>query len=118
MGRTLDDLPLKENERAALEELRDGLRERFGERLLKLVLYGSKARGDGDDESDLDVLIVVRGYERLSDDDDAVHSIAYDVQLRRNVYTQTIEYSEAEYQHRLDVETPLVTNIEREGVPL
>jgi predicted nucleotidyltransferase len=118
VARTLDDVPLRPNERAALEELRERLRGRFRERLVKLVLFGSKARGEGGDESDLDLLIVIRGYDRTGDDDDAVHSAAYDIDLRRGVFTQTIEYSEAEYRQRLDRETPLVTNIEREGVPL
>ena len=118
MAKTLADLPLKENERAALEELRDRLQERFGDRLAKLALFGSKARGEADDESDLDVLIVVRGYGRPSHDSTAVHSMAFDIDMRRGVFMQTVDYSEMEYQHRLDVETPLVTNIEREGVPL
>ncbi len=45
MAKTLADLPLKENERAALAELRERLQERFGDRLAKLALFGSKARG-------------------------------------------------------------------------
>ena len=51
---------LTPNERAALAALVDRLRQRYGDDLLRVVLYGSKARGDFDDESDLDVLIVVR----------------------------------------------------------
>ena len=41
MSRTLDDLRLKPNERAALEELGRRLGERFGGRLVKLVVFGS-----------------------------------------------------------------------------
>ena len=118
MARTLEELPLKDKERAALAEFRERLREQFGERLVKLAFFGSKARGEGDDESDLDVLIVVRGYSRPSEDSNAIHSMAFDIDMRRGVFMQTVDYSEAEYQHRLGRETPLVTNIEREGVPL
>lgn len=37
----------------------------FGDRLQRILLYGSKARGDDDDESDLDVLVVLRGEAGL-----------------------------------------------------
>ena len=117
MGKVLDDLRLKPNERAALEELRDKLRESFGKRLLRFVLFGSRARREGNEESDLDLLLVIRGYDRMADDD-AVHSIAFDVDMRHGVFTQTIEYSETEYRDRVEKELPLLAGIERDGVSL
>jgi predicted nucleotidyltransferase len=51
---------LTENERAALAALVEQSRQRYGDDLLRVVLFGSKARGDFDAESDLDVLIVAR----------------------------------------------------------
>jgi len=59
VSRTLPDLD--ETTRWYLERLRDALRSRFGERLVSLVLYGSRARGTQRDDSDIDVLIVVDG---------------------------------------------------------
>lgn len=46
-------------EEAALRELAAIARARFGDRLLELKLFGSRARGEGNEDSDLDVLIVV-----------------------------------------------------------
>ena len=117
MPRTLDEMKLKPNERAALAELKRRLRERFGERLLRFVLFGSRARGEGNEESDLDVLLVIRGYDRVADDD-AVHRIAFDIDMRHGVFAQTIEYSETEYQDRMERELPLLASIERDGVSL
>ena len=115
--KTLDDIDLKPNEHAALEELKTRLRERFGERLLRFLLFGSRARGEGNEESDLDLLLVIRGYDRVADDD-AVHGIAFDVDMRHGVFTQTIEYSETEYRDRMEKELPLLAGIERDGVSL
>jgi len=39
----------------------NSLRESFGERLVAVVLYGSRARGDAREESDWDFVVVARG---------------------------------------------------------
>jgi predicted nucleotidyltransferase len=44
---------LTKSERAALETFVARLRQRYGDDLLRVVLFGSKARGDSDEESDL-----------------------------------------------------------------
>jgi predicted nucleotidyltransferase len=44
-------------ERAAIERFRDALAARFGGRLGRVVLFGSRARGEGHEESDLDLLV-------------------------------------------------------------
>jgi len=46
------------------------LRKRFGDNLISLILYGSVARGTAKDESDIDLLIILKDapdayYERL-----------------------------------------------------
>lgn len=45
--------------RAALERFKDALSSRFGDRLEEFVLFGSVARGEATEESDIDVLVVV-----------------------------------------------------------
>ena len=54
---------LSPSERAALTVFIDHLRQRYGDGLLRVVLFGSQARGDSDSESDLDVLVVVRAQD-------------------------------------------------------
>ncbi len=45
----------------ALGRFRAALRERFGDRLRELVLFGSQARGEATEESDVDLLVIVEG---------------------------------------------------------
>jgi hypothetical protein len=49
----------------ALDEYADGLRSLFGSRLLELRLFGSYARGEAHEDSDVDVLVVVAGLTDL-----------------------------------------------------
>jgi predicted nucleotidyltransferase len=47
--------------RLALEELKGALVEVYGERPEGVYLYGSYARGDFTEDSDIDVLLVLKG---------------------------------------------------------
>jgi predicted nucleotidyltransferase len=56
--------------RAILSELENELRALYGPQLVRLLLFGSQARGDADEGSDIDVLVVLvplpapRGHTR------------------------------------------------------
>jgi predicted nucleotidyltransferase len=46
---------------ALLQELKRRLDRRFGERFIALYLFGSRARGDHEPDSDVDVAVVLKG---------------------------------------------------------
>lgn len=54
------DQTLSTAERRVLGDLAGRLKERYGEQLERLAVFGSRARGDADEDSDIDVLIVLR----------------------------------------------------------
>ena len=53
--------PLPSDLEPLLADLRAALEDLYGDRLVRLVLYGSQARGDTHPESDVDVLVVLEG---------------------------------------------------------
>lgn len=55
---------LSPGERQALVALREHLAAALGEELLRMELFGSRARGEGHEDSDLDVLVVVKSATR------------------------------------------------------
>lgn len=66
-------------EREVLKRYLQALRRTLGDRLLRAILFGSRARGEGHEESDLDVAVVVRGPER------EVYRQVYDVAAELNM---------------------------------
>jgi predicted nucleotidyltransferase len=56
----LAEAALSDLERRALKAIVGALRGRFGDDLVAVWLYGSRARGERHAESDIDLLVVVR----------------------------------------------------------
>ncbi len=74
---------LKSKDAAALEEFLPSLRSALEKNLLEAKLFGSKATGKDQPDSDIDVLVVVNrnGVET----EDRVLDIAFDVNLKHDV---------------------------------
>lgn len=57
--------PLTKAEQQALARSKTALQSLLGDELLSLRLFGSRAREEGSEESDLDVLVVVQNKDRV-----------------------------------------------------
>lgn len=69
--------PLENWQRAVLEFARRA-REELGDRIVHIILYGSRARGDYTEDSDIDVLVVVRDIS-AKEADDRIFPFAYEM---------------------------------------
>lgn len=114
-GRSLDTLPLAPWERSLLSDAASLLRRRFP--VDKVVLFGSKARGDSGPESDMDVLVLTT--RRLSDAERRqVLAELYDLSLAAGTFLSPLVVPSEEWTHgRLSV-LPIRRAVERDGVPL
>ncbi len=101
--------------RDALAELKRELTARFPGRVRELRLFGSVARGEAHDRSDVDVLVVldeVRTHaERV-----APMELAADVGLPRGLVIQPLVLGEGELQYQRQRETALADALDREGI--
>ncbi len=70
-------------ESTLLRALKCELARRFGDRLVGLKLFGSRARGEGRDDSDLDVLVDVRDV--TPEERGAVLDLAHDLGLEADL---------------------------------
>jgi predicted nucleotidyltransferase len=100
--------------RIILAELRALLVECYGERLKRLVLFGSQARGDADRESDIDVLVVLAGPVDVNEEDKRTGDMLYRLMCAHSyVVISCIFMDEERFTTR---NGPLLLNIRREGI--
>jgi predicted nucleotidyltransferase len=97
-----------------LKEFKRQINELYGERLKKVVLYGSYARGQADDEnSDIDLAVVLAGTVNPCEEIDRMADIFAELNLEHNVLIGVYPVSESNFEN---VKSPLLLNIRKEGV--
>ena len=107
-------MPLdKQRLQGILTELRRQLNTLYGDRLVKMILYGSQARGDARQWSDIDVLVVLRGPVRASQEVRRSGGIVSGMCLEFDVDIQCLFVSEDQYERS---EGPVLQDAHREGV--
>jgi len=97
-----------------VQEFAAMLRQRLGSHLRQLLLFGSRARGDAQDGSDYDMLVVVD--HRTPELRAVILEVESQLMERYGALVATVLRSETEWQQFQGF--PLARNIAREGVPL
>lgn len=90
----------KSKHEAAFEEFVEKLKEELGESLIRIVLYGSVARGQEREESDIDVFLVVKTRHVK----EKIYDIASDIGIKYGVYIAPLVRTEEEF-HKLEDST-------------
>jgi len=100
---------------AILPGLRRRFEELYGGRLVKLVLYGSQARGEAHKYSDIDILVVLKGPVHPGQEIERTGESVSGLSLEYDAVIQCLFLDEEQYAA---AESPLVENVAREGVEI
>ena len=95
-----------------LSELKTRLTELYGERLEKLVLFGSQARGDAEPDSDIDVLVVLNGEVDVGKELWAISGITSDLTINHGLLVSTVVMPTTQYYGR---RSGFLSNVQNEG---
>jgi predicted nucleotidyltransferase len=97
-----------------LVDLKKYVQEIAGDRLIKMVLYGSRARGDYSKDSDVDIAIVVRGLTQEMKR--SMLSRVADLEFEYLRSLSTLILSEEDFILLKKRERRIAADIEREGI--
>ena len=111
--KTIDDLPIKRHERLAIIDAARLLKERFSAR--EVILFGSKARGDDDEESDIDLLILTP-LPVSWDERKAINDALFDIELKHGVVISNIIATDVEWNEGIFPVLPIHGEISEHGV--
>lgn len=106
---------LPPNVRRALESLKARLIAHFGAQFYQLRLFGSHARGEQHEESDVDVLILFETEQWGWDDEVLFREIAK-VDVEERLWLSAMTLSKRKYEQMLTDETGIALAIEEEGI--
>ena len=96
-----------------ISDFRQELEKLYGDRLLKLVLYGSQARGDATEDSDIDIMVVLKSPVSPGDEIFYMGEVKNQINLKYNQLISVLPISEEDFSYK---NTPLLDNIRREGL--
>jgi predicted nucleotidyltransferase len=102
-----------------LERYRELLVSRFGNRVLGIRLFGSRARGDANEESDADVCVVVR--DLTEPERGLAIDLAFEAwadSARSGPLLSPLVWSERERADRLAAERRIARDVEEEGIAI
>lgn len=97
-----------------LHRFRIALDEVFGDRLERVVLFGSRARGDAGEDSDYDVAVFLRHFGSRWEEVDRIAPAVADILLDEAAFIHALPYRAGAYRDR----TSLMREIRREGIDL
>jgi predicted nucleotidyltransferase len=83
----------------------------------RIILFGSTARGDGMEESDIDLLILVNKNHISRQEEKRIKYPLYDLEIDTGKIISPLIISALEWENKHSI-TPLYKNIKEEGVEL
>lgn len=101
--------------RRILQLLQKELNAALGERVEKIILYGSQARGEARDDSDIDVLIVLKDDFKYSVMLRKTSKIVARLSLENDVVISRAFATRQQYEQS---KMPFLMNIRRDGIAI
>jgi uncharacterized protein len=83
-----------------IEEFTEQAKAHYGNRLAKIILFGSYARGEAHDESDVDLLVVLNDEEvKTRQERDSISEMLWKLFLKYLIDLSVIPTTKDRYEH-------------------
>lgn len=92
------------------------VRQILGKSLKQIIVYGSYARGDYKENSDIDIMILTElPEERIRDIEEGIYDLVFDIQMEYLVDISVIVKNIDQFEYWLGA-LPFYDNVRREGI--
>jgi len=107
-------MALDTKEKSVLKQFKASLEQALGAQLIELKLFGSKARGDDQADSDIDVLVIVAIDD--SNIRESVYNIATDILLQTDLCISPKVISKDKFDQLRKENTSFIRNVSRDAI--
>jgi len=99
-----------------MNEIVYDMRKIFDDNLRQVILFGSYARGEQEEYSDMDVMVLVDlSDEELSQYNNAIAEVTTDISIKYGILPSIIDKNYGHFQHWVPF-VPFYRNVQTEGV--
>lgn len=110
------DNNLTKDQKAAVLRYIEILKKKYGDKIGRVVLFGSVAKGISDEESDIDILVVLKnGDNKLRDE---ISMAAFEIILNNNAILSPIVMDKKTFAWHKKFKDPFYNSIKRDGIDL
>lgn len=107
---------IKKEIKEIINQINSQLKKKFKEKLDKIILFGSYARGDYDNESDIDILVLVEDVE-LKKYNDEIVDFEVDLTIKYGILPSIILRNTHYFNENKEI-IPFFRSVEKEGVEI
>jgi predicted nucleotidyltransferase len=97
-----------------LRRLKAELERLYGDRLERVLLFGSRARGDARPDSDWDIAVFLRGYDGNREEWSRLSDLGFDLMMETGIGLSLKLFAPEELTER----TLFMHNLRRDGIEL
>ncbi len=107
---------LNKTERKVISSFVKELRDKLGNEIVTIRLFGSKVKGDFQEDSDIDIFILVK--KKTAEIEDTIAEIEVDYDIKYGLFLSPVLYSLFEYKKNKELGSFFFENVEKEGIIL
>ncbi len=106
---------IPEEIKAILEEVKKLMANIYGNKLKGIILYGSYARHDFTEGSDIDIIILLEDMQNIFEEREKYFDAVWEIGLKYDVTISVPPIKDEEYKK---TGLPVILNAKQEGIPL
>ena len=99
--------------KALINQIKEHLVKMYGEKVKKVILYGSHVRGETTKDSDIDILVLVDRSLNPFEVRESLSDLLFDILLEEGELISVIAVPENLYEN---YNSPFITNVRKEGL--